>query len=439
MATHTPQPTLEELLAELKDPHYKVREDAIRKIVKLYRKQAVEPVLGCLTDARSSVRMKALDALGRLRDPRGVQAVTKALNDKIGSVRAKAVRALVALEGLNALNAIAPMLNDPKKPVRQAVLWALIKLNDPNARAALIRIMSRAKAHEFETFYDVFRDKGQGQRIHLLLSMLQAPAFATRASARHAGQSIGGIASTEMNQLLAIMHDNQQPLLDRIFAIDALVAWNGSQRNHHFGMSDLPMLLDLLEHGDPQMRASLVLALDTIQDRAVQKPLLSLLHDADEEVRREALVSFQNYNRRLPSEAIDALIESLEAQDTFLVLIAMEKLKELSPSRAVAPLIRLMEHGQMSFNVACTLESMNLSTVVKSLCPLSNSDECCDNQACIQEDIIVALRELKDPHVISPLRMVQVQLPSHTCLRMKISEAIRTLEHIKANRSHPEV
>ncbi|MGH2481080.1 MAG: HEAT repeat domain-containing protein, partial [Ktedonobacteraceae bacterium] len=306
MATNTPQPTLEEILAELKDPHYKVREDAIRKIVKLYRKQAVEPVLGCLTDARSSVRMKALDALGRLRDPRSVQAVTKALNDKIVNVRAKAVRTLVALEGLNALNAIAPMLNDPKKPVRQAVLWALTKLNDPNARAALIRIMSRAKANEFETFYEVFCDKGQGQRIQLLLSMLHAPAFATSASARHAGQYIRGIASTEMKQLLAIMHDDQQPLFDRIFAIDALAAWNGSQRNHHFSMSDLPMLLDLLEHGHPQMRASLVLALDTIQDRAVQKPLLSLLHDADEEVRREALVSFQNYNRRLPSEAIDA-------------------------------------------------------------------------------------------------------------------------------------
>ena len=117
MARQSTKPLLGAIQAELANPDYKVRKEAIKHLMRYYRQQAFEPLLAMLEDGRGDVRARAVQALGRLKDARALLPVLGLLTDKHASVRAQVAWALGDFGDASVVRTLLPLLNDPKPQI----------------------------------------------------------------------------------------------------------------------------------------------------------------------------------------------------------------------------------------------------------------------------------------------------------------------------------
>ena len=91
--------SFEDLLANLKSPTARTRENAAEALGKTRRREAVAPLSALVRDPEPRVRMAVVDALRRLRDTSGVPALVTSLQDGDPAIRDQAISAIVEVYG----------------------------------------------------------------------------------------------------------------------------------------------------------------------------------------------------------------------------------------------------------------------------------------------------------------------------------------------------
>ena len=91
------QETFDDLVANLKSPTARTRQEAARKLGESRRREAVAPVSALVRDPEQKVRLEVVRSLCALRDLSGVPALVTALQDGDPTVRDESISALVEI------------------------------------------------------------------------------------------------------------------------------------------------------------------------------------------------------------------------------------------------------------------------------------------------------------------------------------------------------
>ena len=89
--------SFEDLLANLKSPTARTREDAARQLGESRRREAVAPLSALVRDGEPRVRLEMVRALAALRDVSGIPALVTALEDGDPRVRDESISAIVEI------------------------------------------------------------------------------------------------------------------------------------------------------------------------------------------------------------------------------------------------------------------------------------------------------------------------------------------------------
>jgi HEAT repeat protein len=90
-------PSFEDLVANLKSPNAKTRQDAAEALGKSRRREAVAPLAAVVRDPEDKVRLEVIRALRELRDLSAVPAIMTALTDGDPKIREESIGAIVEL------------------------------------------------------------------------------------------------------------------------------------------------------------------------------------------------------------------------------------------------------------------------------------------------------------------------------------------------------
>ncbi len=91
------QETFDDLVANLKSPTARTRQDAARRLGESRRREAVSPVSALVRDPEQRVRLEVVRALCALRDLSAIPALVTALQDGDATVRDESISALVEI------------------------------------------------------------------------------------------------------------------------------------------------------------------------------------------------------------------------------------------------------------------------------------------------------------------------------------------------------
>lgn len=91
------KPSFEDLVANLKSPNAKTREEAVLALAKSGRREAVAPLAALVRDPEPKVRMEVAKALGQLKDPTAAAALVTSLGDGDPRIREEAIGSLVGI------------------------------------------------------------------------------------------------------------------------------------------------------------------------------------------------------------------------------------------------------------------------------------------------------------------------------------------------------
>ncbi len=114
--------------ALLGDNDWMVRRNAVRTLVKIGGKRAVEQLIKALEDKNRYVHYSAIYALGNIGDKRAVEPLIKALKDNDEDDRDSTAEALGKIGDKRAVEPLIKALEDKEEYVRQSAAKALKKL-----------------------------------------------------------------------------------------------------------------------------------------------------------------------------------------------------------------------------------------------------------------------------------------------------------------------
>lgn len=132
---------LRRLLLQLNEPE---NHPAAIPGIRVFGKEAVEPLIHLLTSADPDARFGAAKALGEISDKRAIPGLIHALSDPEGVVRFWALDALAKLKADEAVEAIGKLLQDQRESIRNLAKEVLIQIGTPNA-ARVLKQQSKRK------------------------------------------------------------------------------------------------------------------------------------------------------------------------------------------------------------------------------------------------------------------------------------------------------
>ena len=94
---------LEQWIAELKDPHYQVHDNAVRALAESKDPSKLDILIAALRDPNQKVREGAVDALGQTKDPRAVQPLLDTLLGAENELRFSASNSLAIIHDPNSI------------------------------------------------------------------------------------------------------------------------------------------------------------------------------------------------------------------------------------------------------------------------------------------------------------------------------------------------
>jgi uncharacterized protein YbaR (Trm112 family) len=125
---------LRRLLIQLNEPE---NHPAAISGIRLFGKDAVEPLINLLTSEDPDARFGAAKTLGDIGDKRAIPGLTTALSDPEGVVRFWALDALGKLKADEAVEAIGKLLRDKQQSIRNLAREVLTEIGTPNAMQVL--------------------------------------------------------------------------------------------------------------------------------------------------------------------------------------------------------------------------------------------------------------------------------------------------------------
>lgn len=305
----------------LSSPNDAVRERTVGKLAG--SKDTVPLLLSMLADRCPDVRARTVDALANLGDDRAMPALVElVLCERDVRVIHQLSGALRRFDHQQITRKLISALDDPDCQVRHAAAGTLRKIGGTllsdtlKARIAII-------LDDWKTVAEQGNDALEPLRAALLEGTLQ--------SKRQAATTLGEIGTREaLNVLLAVLDNpsTDRPSLDVAAWALRSFCWQGLSNSHlarvaltlrdweglrKIGEPALPVLVEALTDGDPDVRCQATRAIGTIATPAAVKAITKVLSDRDQtvEVREEAVIALIS-NRAPESRA--ALIGALSDQ-----------------------------------------------------------------------------------------------------------------------------
>lgn len=296
------------LLEHLHDENALVRRTVARVLGDMGRREAEDSLIELLQDENGHVRSSAAEALGRLGSIKAAAGLVALLQDEYESVQESAIRALSAigdesiLDGLvkdytsrnvrmrrnialllgsfsgeKAGDALAFALKDEEAEVRKAVVHALSHLQGERAHRSLMLAVTDDDPEVRMLAAEALGKEGRFDVIDPLVSLLQDPDLWVRAaSARGLGRIGGERAIAALTASLTEASD--------IFLL-ALIEVLGRLS----APSALEPLLDLSGHGDPEVRKTVLAALEGREWESIRECVVARLSDPHWSVRKAAI------------------------------------------------------------------------------------------------------------------------------------------------------
>ena len=375
---------VEPLVRVLSDPVAQVRQMSAFALGLLGDSAAVEPLVQALLDPSPIVQGRAAEALGLIGDPSAAEAVGNMVASHVTSAfdiapedlsyplgpRVEAFRlGLYALARLDAYEPLAAaILNEDGGPILWwwPVPYALQKLEDPRARKAL-KLLA-----EVQGSYGVaFAAAGLGvpaddEAVDILLALLDPQRRDTRvmhAAVRALAETGHPKAERALLRLIQIQGIDQDVVLESIRALGVVG-----------GEESATVLLDLLSHPLPAMRAVATRSLAQLDPENFVIVLSSLDEDKDWRVRSALAetLGVLNSDRVLPRltamlgdadlrvvpsvlstfvklKAVNAtkvLLDNLKSPDLAVRMTAARLIGELKPDEGLPALIEAYERGR---------------------------------------------------------------------------------------------
>ena len=335
----------------------------------------VPTIAGHLRQGEDVVRCAAARALGALSDERAAPALTEALLDEDPDVRADAMAALVTCARPSDADTIRrSLMGDPVREVKVSAVQALVRLDD-RASVPLLRALAKDRCSadivwdEVDGPWDDWLDV-QFAAILALGDMGAADAVDDLLEARadELGQDLdlavfGALAKMPAGGIEALLGfvENGTPR-ERVRSIAAL-----SQ-----AAPDLlaPMIDDLVEDGDPDVRGLAIPALDGDSPHVARL----VLEDPEASIRCAALAAFAPVRGDLLGPALHD--DSEEVRAVALEAIAAQHLS-LDVEDLAANVVAWMQTGGARLAVACVCALPELlgADAQPVLCELARNPE----------------------------------------------------------------
>ncbi|HEX7735871.1 MAG TPA: HEAT repeat domain-containing protein [Ktedonobacteraceae bacterium] len=452
MARQSTKPTLEALQVELADADYKVRKEAIRKLIRYQRALAVEPLLILLEDGRSAVRAKAVEALGRLRDTRAVVPLLGLLKDKSASVRAKVAGTLGNFGERGVVRPLQDLLNDPNPRIRQAAARSLGQLRDPGSLPLLLTYLKQAEEEEFYYLARAVGNFDVSGVIEPLLAMCERTGWAQEAIV----EALSRLGESLTPALIEILLDQTRPPAERVCVARVL----GKKPRRGI----VQPLISVLGDRSADVRQFAAWSLGQLKDPAAIDPLFHLLSDDNEQARQNAIFALiqlqSDFSPAQTEQIIDCLIASLSSDGEYVVISAANMLNKLHATRAVPALLDAVCSEKISFlwPLTSALTALGSPTLVDAVLqrlpdiPLNNLYHVLNifwhfpaqqavepllalladltasgKESNLQIQIVRLLGKLGDPRALEPLRAMNYQVASGT-LQSAIRSTLNSLE-----------
>ena len=336
MPRTTAKPTFEALRAELADPDYKVRKQALRTMARYYRDRASGPLLDMLNDPRGEVRSRTLQVLTKLGDARVVPRVREMLGDTHARVRVQALNSLYKLAPQQSFDMVLRMLHDSSKLVRGCALQMLGWLGDARAVPVLLELLDQAQGKEIVRIVYALGSLGDARASAPLLALLDRPDADQFAQAvTSALYRVAGTDEQVFERLLALVKDSTKHTSVRVPVIGLL----GNMQRPEAA----PTLIRALTEKDPSLRWHLALVLGRLRNTCALEPLVQLLDDENETVQQYTLWALQQFGAlegSIANRAIARALSYLSTTDTRLACAAAPFLIQQKDSCVLPALLK---------------------------------------------------------------------------------------------------
>ncbi|MGH2507623.1 MAG: HEAT repeat domain-containing protein [Ktedonobacteraceae bacterium] len=390
MPRKSTKPTFEAIQVELVDPNYRIRKNAVSRMARYYRVEAVEPLLNALQDGRGDVRARIVQVLTRLHDPRAFAPMQGLLADKHLGTRMQVVRALGIFGDLSVVPLLIDLLADPKSQIRQAAARSLGKLRDSRALPLLLAYLAHVERDELSHITLALSDFDDACVIEPLLTLLERREFMDLGGI--IAEALGRMGDQAASHLLEVLADPSRTPNVRACVVLAL----GKQPRPAF----LQPLLAVLGSSDCRVREYAAQALGVLKDLSAISPLRAILDDQsdDSRVRASAITALSLLGA---TDAIESLITCLSSPNEFIVYTAVKALGDLHVVNAIQPLVAILFQPDRVFaydavgDALCKLGDPSVVDLLLQRLPTSSSRQCWT--------IVHVLMHFSDSRIIEPL------------------------------------
>ena len=268
----------DDLVANLKSPTARTRQEAAHKLGESHRREAVAPLSALVRDPEPKVRLEVVRALTALRDLSGIPALVTSLQDGDPDVREEAISALVEVyterDRTGPVGRFLESFSDEYERSSVPPYTAV----DPTVFRGLSGVLKDEKTHIRADAAYAIGILGGGSSIPDLVKALQDPAAEVRAAAAAA---LGKCATAEEGRaLIPLLADESTTVRNR--ALQSV----GVLRVHEAG----PALREMfVQHRRRELGTRVLAALARTGDPAQADLYRELLFSNDPEQRRLAV------------------------------------------------------------------------------------------------------------------------------------------------------
>jgi len=272
------KPSFDDLIANLKSPNAKTRQDAAAALAKSRRREAVTPLAALVRDPEFKVRLEVVRALRDLRDASGVPALVTLLGDGEAEIRQESIAALVEIytekERSGPVGRFLQVFSDE---VDRTSIGPNVRV-EPSVYEGLDKCLHDESADVRESAALALGILGGSGKTRDLVAAFSDPVPAVRAAAATALGKVG--AQEDGRALIPLLADESLEVKNR--ALQAL----GVLRVTEAG----PALRELYEQNRRKEWGVKVLAtLSRIGDPAQAELFLQLVQDPDPDRKRLAV------------------------------------------------------------------------------------------------------------------------------------------------------
>lgn len=214
LAPAAARPSFEDLLANLKSPIAKTRQEAAAALGKSRRREAVTPLAALVRDPDENVRLEVVRALRELRDLSAVPALVTAMGDGDPKIREEAIGTLVELyaerERTGPVGRFLELFSDEED--RASLLpFASVDASVYRALGAALRDEDKEIRREAAYALGIL---GGAVAVRDLIAALQDPEPSARAAAATAVGKVG--ASEDGKALIPLLADDSAEVRNRV-------------------------------------------------------------------------------------------------------------------------------------------------------------------------------------------------------------------------------